>query len=140
MPDINFSRSFNSSGNVVYGIGDQPATGNKLLMNNFEKTFLSNLTFGDAFGVPYGGNALNFIGASYNPDDLDTINALAALAVDQTVKSMLGDPLNISKPNTEKLQSASLLSIDITTTGSSAIKIKIVPVERQDDTTLTLLF
>ena len=140
MPDINFSRSFNSSGNVVYGTADRSAVGNKALMNNFEKTFLSSMVFNDIFGVPYGGNSLNFLGASYNPGDIDTVVALCAIAVDMTVKSMKSDVLNTTRPNTEKIKSASLLSVSITDANGILISINVVPIEKQSDTTLSLLF
>jgi len=140
MPDLNFSRKFDSSGNVVYSIGDQKAVGNKSMANVFEKTFLSNIKFNDISGIPYGGNALDFIGRTYNPDDVDTLIAMVAMSIDQTVKAMTSDPQNIYRPNTEKLQSAHLVSVDITKESSAAIRIKLIPIEKQTDTELLLLF
>lgn len=140
MSDINFSRKFDSSGNVVYSIGNQAATGNKLMANVFEKTFLSNIKFNDIFGKPYGGNALDFIGRTYNPDDIDTLIAMVAISIDQTVKAMTSDVNNNYRPNTEKLQSASLVSVDVTKESAAAVRIKLVPIEKQTDIELLLLF
>jgi hypothetical protein len=140
MSDINFSRAFDSSGNVLYSIGNQSATGNKALANLFEKTFLSNIKLNDIFGKPYGGSALSFIGQSYNPDDINTLIAMVALSTDQTSKSIMDDPMNIKRPNTEKLKSASLLSVDITREAAIAIRIKIIPVQKQTDIELLFLF
>jgi hypothetical protein len=140
MPDINFGRSFDRSGNVVYFIGNQSATGNKSMANVFEKTFLSNIKFNDIFGNPYGGNALDFIGRSYNPEDVNTLIAMVSLSVDQTSKAMNSDPQNIYRPNTEKLKSAYLVSVDVTKESSIAVRIKLIPIEKQSDVELFFLF
>lgn len=131
MPDINFKRRFDKSGNVVYSTGYQQATGNKLLVNIFEKTFLSNIKLNDIFGDVYGGNATNFVGRSYNPDDINSVSALVSVAVDKTVESMLSDPEAANKPNTEKLDFADISSINITQEGNIAVEISVVPVEKE---------
>ena len=51
MPDINFTRRFDKNGNVEYLIGSNPASGNKLLANIFEKTFLSNIKINDVVRI-----------------------------------------------------------------------------------------
>jgi len=140
MSDINFARRFDVNGSVEYFIAGQAATGNKLLANIFEKTFLTNVRLNDVFGDISGGNAIDFVGRSFNPDDVGTVAALVAEAVDETVKSIQNDPASATRPASERLESADIIEIESTIENNIAVRIQVVPEERVQNSDLFFLF
>lgn len=102
-------------------------TGNKLLANIFEITFLTNSS--DAvLSNGYGGNGLNIIGNNYNSNDTQSTSALIKIALDNTVRSMREDQDETLSPATELIESAEIISI-IQDGDKVDVSIKIIPVE-----------
>jgi hypothetical protein len=132
--DIDFITDF-SSGSFDITIGDNPTAviGNRALVNRFEITFLTkSRTFilGNEYVTDnYAGNSHKFVGQPQVLNNLQSISAALATAVDLTVQSMLDDQPN-SIPDTEKLSSAELTSLDIVNDMVTAV-IQITPVETE---------
>jgi len=134
MADIDFITDL-TDGTFKIALGENPVEiiGNRALVNRFELTFMTkSRTFilGDKYVTDnFGGNAQKFISQPQVLNNLQSISAAIATAVDLTVQSMLNDqPGNI--PDTEKLSSAELISLDIVNDMINAI-IQIVPVETE---------
>ena len=131
MADIDFITDL-SSGYFKIVLGDNPGrvTGNRALVNRFELTFMTKTrTFllGDQYVTDYfGGNAQKFISQPQVLNNLQSISASIATAIDLTVQSILNDQPD-SIPDTEKLSSAVLTSLDINEGLISAV-IQITPV------------
>lgn len=111
--DIHFTNIINDGGFEV-NIDDMPpiAKGNQLIANMFEVTFLTNLnTSLMSFG--YGGNGVDIISRSYDPNDTQSIAAAVKVACDNTVIVMQADQYaDPAIPSTEKIVSAKVVSIN----------------------------
>ena len=109
--DINFVNNI-SQEDFDITITENPlsATGNKLLANIFEITFLTD-TSDTALSNGYGGNGLNIIGSNYNSNDTQSTSALVKIALDNTVRAMREDQDETLSPATELLESAEIISI-----------------------------
>jgi hypothetical protein len=130
--DIDFSTDL-SGGSFEITLTDNPrnVVGNRALVNRFELTFMTkSRTFilGNQYVTDsYGGNAQIFIDRPQVLNNLQSVSAAIATAIDLTVQSMLNDqPASI--PDTEKLSSAELISLDIVDDMVNAV-IEIHPVQ-----------
>lgn len=141
MADIDFITDM-SNGYFVVSLGDNPTsvTGNRALVNRFEITFLTksrSFILGDRYVADsYGGNAQKFVNQPQVLNSLQSVSAAVATAIELTVKSMLDDQ-SASMPDTERISSADLESLDVIGGLVSAV-IKIVPVETESYDTLKL--
>lgn len=130
--DIHFNNLLDNGFDV--SIEDIPpmATGNQLVANIFEVTFLTNLnaslmTFG------YGGNGIDIVSRSYDPNDEQSIAAAIKVACDNTVVSMKADQYaDPSMPANEKIASANVMSVNKKQDRVS-VSVNIVP-EKIDNT------
>jgi len=130
--DIDFITDI-STGVFRITLGDNPigVTGNRALLNRFEITFLTKkkqFIYGDTYVADsFGGDAGKFINRPQVLNDTQSIAASITIVIDQTVKSILNDQAaNI--PDTEKLQSAKLVSLDFIGDVVTA-SIEVMPVE-----------
>ena len=137
--DIDFITDF-SSGAFQITLGDNPQSvmGNRKLVNRFEITFLTALRQfvidGRAVTDNYGGNAPSFINKPQATNDLQGITASLNVASDQTVQCILAEQQQKNIPDTERLISAELVSVDVIgDTVSATIKINPVTVESYQD-------
>jgi len=132
MSDIDYIADFSTgSFQITLGNNAQAVTGNRALMNRFEVTFMTGrrqfVLNGQAVTDPYGGNAPSFINRPSVLNDIKSIAASVTVAIEQTVECILSDqPVNLAPK--EKLQSASLVSIDVVGDVVTA-SIRVVPVE-----------
>ena len=127
--DINFD-NVRVGGEFSIKIDDIPiaATGNKLLANIFEITFLTNLN-DSLMSYGHGGDGVGTVSKSYDPNDLQSIAAAVKVARDNTVTAMqIDQSFDPSIPATEKIVSAKVISVkksgDMTT-----VAIDILPEE-----------
>ena len=126
--DINFANTVDSNGDYVISSQDGMvyASGNKLLANMFEITFLTNKS--DSVLISDGGNGFKIIGNNYNGGDLQSMAALVKITIDNTMKALLADQLESNSLNTEKIESAELTDI-YNENDHVTIVIKITPIE-----------
>jgi hypothetical protein len=148
MADIDFITDM-TDGDYKISLGDNPTMvgGNRALVNRFEITFMTKtkiFLLGDTPVVDrYGGNAERFIGKPHILNDLQSIGAAISTAVDQTVESMKSDDgygFNTGlRPDTEKIVSAEVLSVDVISDRVFAtIKINPVVTESFNDLIMNL--
>ena len=138
--DISFINIITGSGfSTNIGINPKAVTGNQLLANIFEITFMTNIT-DSLLSNGHGGNAINTISKGYNTNDLQSLSAMVKIAIDETVSVMTEDQDKYGSliPNTEKLQSASLQTIT-KVSDQVSITIKIIPEEYEVQTVDSLL-
>ena len=134
MADIDFTTDL-TNGEFSITLSDNPnlVTGNRALVNRFEITFMTKIRvfiLGDQYVTDsFGGNAHKFISQPQVLNNLQSISAAIATAVDLTVQSMLNDQPS-SLPDTEKLSKAVLTSLDIVNDMINAV-IEITPVETE---------
>ena len=132
MADIDFITDL-TSGSFYITLSDNPGkiTGNRALVNRFEITFMTKLRvfiLGNQYVTDvYGGDAQKFISQPQVLNNLQSISAAVATAIDLTVQSMLNDQ-SASIPDTEKLSSAELTNLDVVNDMINAV-IQINPVE-----------
>lgn len=117
MADIDFIPDLTTGAfQITLGDNAMAVTGNRALMNRFEITFMTlrkQFVLGDtAVTDPFGGNAPAFINRPGVINDLNGISASITVAIEQTVESLLADQ-SANTPATERLKSASLLSVDV---------------------------
>jgi hypothetical protein len=141
MADIDFITDL-SDGTFRITLGDNPTAviGNRALVNRFEITFMTKsrvFILGNKYVTDtYGGNAQKFIDKPQVLNNIQGISAAVATAIDLTVQSMLDDqPGNL--PDTEKLSSAELISLDIVNDMINAV-IQITPVQTEPYSVLKL--
>lgn len=134
MADIDFQTDL-KDGFFQITLSDNPnaIVGNRALVNRFELTFMTkSRTFilqDEYVTDTYAGNAHKFIGKPQVLNNLQSISAAIATAIDLTVQSMLDDqPGNL--PDTEKISSAKLANLNVIDDMISAV-IEIVPVETE---------
>ena len=113
--DINFENLNSSSeGGFYVNTGSNPrvVTGNRLLVNIFEITFMTSVNQ-SLLSDGYGGNGLYTISLGFDPNDIQSISAVIQIACDNTVSSMKVDQANFGSevPLTERISSASIQSI-----------------------------
>ena len=132
MADIDFITDL-TNGAFYITLSDNPGkiTGNRALVNRFEITFMTKLRvfiLGNQYVTDtYGGNAQKFVSQPQVLNNLQSISAAVATAIDLTVQSMLNDQ-SASILDTEKLSSAELTSLDVINDMINAV-IQINPVE-----------
>ena len=132
MADIDFITDLtNGVFSITLSKNPNQVTGNRALVNRFEITFMTKLRvfiLGNQYVTDtYGGNAQKFISQPQVLNNLQSISAAIATAIDLTVQSILNDqPASII--DTEKLSSANLISLDVVSDMINAV-IEIVPVE-----------
>jgi len=129
--DIDFITDLNSGFNVSLTSNPQGVTGNRALLNRFELTFLTMRREYNLGGTmtrdEFGGDANKFINQPRVLNDTQGISAAISVVVDQTIESLKSDePAGI--PDTERLQSAELSSLEIIDDMITAV-IKVNPVE-----------
>jgi len=135
--DIDFITDLREGFAISLGDNPQAVSGNRALVNRFELTFLTKrrqFILGNKYVADtYGGDASKFINRPQVLNDMQSISASITTAIDQTVQSILDDqPAEI--PETEKLESAELISLDITDDVVVAvIQVNPVEVESYDD-------
>jgi hypothetical protein len=115
--DIDFMTDL-SNGDFRISLGSNPTgvSGNRALLNRFEIVFLTKkrqFIYGNSYVADqFGGDAVKFISQPQVINDIQSISASLAIAVEQTVKSILGDQQD-NIPDTEKLVAAELISVDV---------------------------
>ena len=118
---------------ITLGTNPNSVSGNIALLNRFELTFLTKrrqFIFGDKYiADTFGGDAAKFVSRPQVLNDVKSISASISTAIDLTVQSMLDDQSS-SIPDTEKLSSAELISLDIIDDMITAI-IQVEPVEAE---------
>ena len=111
--DIQFKNNITSQDfSVSIGIDPVRVSGNRLLANIFEITFLTNINEA-LLSNGFGGNGINTVGIGYDTNDLQSLSALIKISIDNTVAVMLPDQAqygNLIDP-TEKLVSANIESV-----------------------------
>lgn len=116
MADIDFVTDLTGSFAVSLGDNPQKITGNRALLNRFEIVFLTKtrrfLQGQDIIVDRFGGDAQKFVNKPQVLNDIQGISTSLAIAVDQTVQSIKGD-FDELVPDTEKLDSAEIISVDI---------------------------
>ena len=128
--DINFTNIKTGDGDFFVRIDDIPtiATGNKVLANIFEITFMTN-TNDSLMSYGYGGDGIGTVSNSYDPNDLQSIAAAIKVACDNTVDAMkIDQSYDPNIPPTEKIVSARVINV---TKNSDAVLVSmdIVPEE-----------
>jgi hypothetical protein len=115
--DIDFQTDLSNGYVIEIGDNPQPVYGNRALLNRFQITFLTSIrrfvmNSDSVVSDNYGGDAGRFMNKSHILKDIQSISASISIAIDQTVACIKGDePFNI--PDTERIESATLVSIDI---------------------------
>jgi hypothetical protein len=131
--DIDIQTTIGKQFSISFGEAPQMVSGNRALLNRFEIIFLTNARFveeGDTvFLDSFGGNAYRLIDRPQVLNDPRNISLSVAVAIEQTVKSILSDQPPTA-PNTEKLESANLLGLSIVD-GVIMASIQVIPVETQ---------
>lgn len=131
MSDIDIITDLREGFSIELGDNPQAVSGNRALLNRFEITFLTKtrrFLWGDQIVVDnYGGDANKFINRPQVLNDIQGISAAVETAMDQTVQSMIGDQPD-SVPDTEKIERAELLSVDVVNDLVVA-SIRVYPVE-----------
>lgn len=128
MADINFS-NINDNGEFSIGVdnGSKAVTGNRYLANRFQITFLTKSKLyiygdGNKESDGYGGGVQAYAGTERALDNPESVMASMSIAVDKAVDDIKSDQK--SSDPTERIESASVLSVDIAgTTVYSTIKI-----------------
>jgi hypothetical protein len=131
--DIDFITDQSGGFNISLTNNPQQVSGNRALLNRFELTFLTTrrlYNLGDTVVQDnFGGDARKFIQTPKVLSDSQGISAAISIAIDQTVESLKNDePAGL--PNTEKLDSAELQSLEIINDIVTAV-IKVNPVEAE---------
>ena len=126
--DIAFINVGTGSGfHTETGVYPTSVSGNALLANIFELTFMTDLNM-SLMSFGYGGDSTQTIKLAYDSNDMQSISAMIKIAIDNTVLIMVSDQnANPGIPDTELIQSASLVSISKNTDVVSTV-ISIVPV------------
>ncbi len=116
MSDIDIITDLRTGFNIELGDNPQAVDGNRALLNRFEITFLTKtrrFLWGDKIVADnYGGDAQRFINRPQVLNATQGIAAAVETAMEQTVQSMVNDQPD-SIPDTEKIERAELISIDI---------------------------
>ena len=126
--DINFTNRIDSEGfRTEIGVDPTMASGNKLLANIFEITFLTNINE-SLLANGYGGNGINTLGVTINNNDIQSISAMIKIAIDNTVAVMIPDQSQYGDliDPTERIVSADIKSIEKISENVS-VDINIVP-------------
>ena len=136
MSDLDFITDLRN-GDFKVSLTDNPqsVSGNRVLLNRFEITFLTKIKMyflGDS-GAPvidrYGGNGEDLITSPQVINDPQGIMAKLTIAIEKTVDSMKSDEPN-TIPDSEKISGAELINMYIQN-GIVFAKIKVDPVEIQ---------
>jgi len=140
--DIDFATDLTRGFEITLGTNPSGVTGNRALLNRFEITLLTKrrqfLLGGDPVADTFGGDAQKFINRPQVLTDTQSISASLATAVEQTVQSILADQ-DGSIPDTEKLVSAEIVSLDIIgDVVTASIRVFPVQVQSYDDLLLNL--
>jgi len=138
--DIGFNNNIADDGFFIsIGVDPLRVSGNKLLANIFEITFLTNINEA-LLSNGYGGNGINTVGIGYDANDTQSLSALVKIAIDNTVSVMIPDQAqygNLIDP-TEKLLSASIDSVE--KDGDRVfVKINVTPEAFDDPTDDTII-
>ena len=132
--DLDLQTNIDGGFTVSFGSSPKTVSGNRYLLNRFEQVFMTNARVMLEGGQPivdnFGGNAAQFVDQPQVLNNPRNIALGVATAIDQTVQSILGDQSDNSRPNTEKLSTASLLSLSIVN-GVIVVSILVVPVEKE---------
>jgi len=131
MADIDFITDLTNGFDVSLGDNPRSVKGNRALLNRFEITLMTSrrqMVYDDKTIIDdFGGDAQKFINQTRVLSDTQGIAAAVDRSVTQTVLSMKRDePAGL--PDTEKIESAEILSIDIVQ-GVITAKIRVMPVE-----------
>jgi len=133
MADIDFTTDISNGFTISIGRSPSKVSGNRAMLNRFEITFLTKLRTFYVGGRPlvdgYGGDAHKYMIQPGIVNDTSSISISLSAAIENTVDSILKTQ-DGSTPNTEKLASASLLSVDIIDDMVTA-SIEVVPVEAE---------
>ena len=130
--DIDFNTDLTNQFEITLSDNPRKVSGNRALVNRFEITLLTKtrrFLLGDEQVVAdtFGGDADKYINRPHVLNDLQSIAAAVETSMKQTVKSILSDQPD-GLPNTEKLNSAELTSVDLNGDTVYAV-IRIYPVE-----------
>ena len=136
MADIDFITDLRSGFEISLTNNPQKVVGNRALLNHFEITFLTQAKIylmGDdqeGFLDNFGGNASALVTRPQVINDPEGIVSAITICIERTVQSVLQDqPEDL--PNTEKLDSAALLNVDVLN-GIIYAKIQVIPVETEN--------
>ena len=134
MADIDYDRSFVNGFTIVFSDNPGKITGNRLLLNIFEITFMTErrrFLMGDDSVIAdnYGGEAQIKLGVPRVLADHQAISAAINIITNQTVKDMRADE-KVDTPATEKIDKAEVLSVD-SISGVITATIRVYPVETQ---------
>ena len=133
MSDFDIITDLTQGFQVTLGENPQEVTGNRLLLNIFEITFLTKKRYfvynGETIKDSYGGDAEQTIGRQGVLVDPQSMSAAIIIAINETVKDMKLDEVQ-STPLTERIDKAELLSIDIVGDVVTA-QIQVFPVETE---------
>jgi hypothetical protein len=134
MADIDFTINEDDGFTVSLMTGFSPVRGNRALLNRFQIAFLTNSRSflnvdGSVESDFFGGDAPKFLGVPVAVNNMSAIAAAILNAIDSTVSSMRASE-QAELPNSERIGSASLSSIDISGDTVFAI-IRVVPVETE---------
>lgn len=139
--DINFTNILDSPEGFEISMGQNPlaATGNKLLANIFEVTFMTNISQ-SLLSNGYGGDGVETISMAFNPNDIESMSALIKIAVDNTVSVMKNDQdqYGTKIPATERIVSAEIIKVEKVSDRVYAT-IKITPEEYENISSDNLL-
>jgi len=134
MADIDFITDLTDAFAITMGDNPQSVVGNRALVNRFEITFLSKTRtylFGERTVVDgYGGNADRYLNKPQVLNNVQSIAAAIQACIDATVQSIEADNSS-GVPDTEKLQKAELINLDILNGVVTAV-IRVYPVEVED--------
>lgn len=134
MADIDFITDPTDTFAISIGDNPQPVIGNRALVNRFEITFLTKTRtylFGERTVVDgYGGNADRYLNKPQVLNNTQSIAAAIQACIDATVRSIeIDSPQGI--PDTEKLQKAELISLNILNDVIYAV-VRVYPIEVED--------
>jgi hypothetical protein len=133
MSDLDFTTDLTDGFSVSTGENSQEVSGNRLLLNIFEITFLTKkkqFVYGDEEVVdPYGGDAERLVNKQNVLNDTQSMSAALIIAINETVKNMQDDESK-ETPATEKISKAELVGITIIEDSVYAI-IQVFPVEAE---------
>jgi hypothetical protein len=131
MADIDFETDLRGGFQISLSDNPKSVKGNRALLNRFELTFLTArrryLLGNNAVTDTYGGDAEKFVSVPRVLNDTQSISASLSIAIDQTIKSIQEDE-TANIPDTEKLQGAELVTLDIVSDIVTAT-IRVHPVE-----------
>lgn len=133
MSDIDIITDLTEGFQVTIGDNPQEVTGNRLLLNIFEITFLTKKRYfvynEETIRDDYGGDAENTVGHPGVLADPQSMSAAIILALNETVESMKSDETDATDP-TERIDRAELVSLNIVNDVVMA-QIQVFPVETQ---------